>query len=178
MMADMPFHDRQEVYGVSEDCKFNDHNMCRSPRCGCSCHRQTHIPNTNGGDRINNQPSGLVQSGLDKYCPTCKVKASSDQNYCTADGSKLSSLRCPECGTPGEESHVYCGYCGQLMKADQRLEEAAIGSRVTDNIAQSPEEAEAMMKAALANRVMTVDNMAPRPKTVPAPPKISIGMYK
>src|SRR5882762_1172983 len=115
-MGTVPFHEtgQQETYGVSEDCKFNDHPMCRSPRCGCSCHRQIR-PDGNASNLSRASSSDdqrYIQTGLDKYCPTCKVKAASDQNFCTADGAKLSSLRCPECGTPGEQSHQYCGYCG------------------------------------------------------------------
>src|SRR3979490_426155 len=103
-MGTVPFHEsgQQEVYGVSEDCRFNDHLMCRSPRCGCSCHRQA-VDTSPRGDRNSSvHVAGPVQTGLDKYCPVCKDKCPSDQFYCRKDGTKLSSLRCPECNTPGD----------------------------------------------------------------------------
>lgn len=183
MSTSIPFHESGQQYnreGASEECLWNEHLTCRNPRCGCSCHKQLH---RNIPDRGSNRPdsgnhTGPVQTGLDKYCPVCKVKANSDQNFCTADGAKLSSLRCPECGTPGEQSHQYCGYCGCSMKAEDRLMEAAAtgsaGNRLpvdSTEISTGDINAEASMRVAMGERVV---------KTVPAPtrPKISMGMFK
>lgn len=155
----IPLHESQEVYGVSEDCKFNDHTLCRSTRCGCSCHRAGRVATDNSGVghiRADKAPNiaGVI-AGLDKYCPKCKVKAGGDQNYCKIDGSKLSSLRCPECNTPGDESDNYCGYCGCGMK--QIEIEAALGMDMAGEFDAPPGAtitgikltAEAAMKAAL-----------------------------
>jgi len=111
-----------------------------------------------------------IQTGLDKYCPICKVKAASEQNYCTVDGAKLSSLRCPECGTPGETSHVYCGYCGCSMKVtDRQLEAAATGIGIAEVPMESSVQAEDSMREALLKR---------QPSVRPPSANISNRMFK
>jgi hypothetical protein len=178
-MSTVPFHEMQEAYGISESCKYNEHYpQCQSPRCGCSCHKshRQHSPdnsnsnsNPRGADSVSNVGSSLQP--LDKYCPKCKERKGSDENFCRKDGTRLSSLRCPECGTPGDAEDNYCGYCGCSMKLeDRQLEMAATGVEMVETVA-NVEAAEAAMKAAMAAAVKTV-------KTVPAPPKISIGMFK
>jgi len=182
MMADqVPFHETKQVMGVTEACRYNDHTLCNGAggRCRCDCHGMASIMATQEGPVMQAPKfhSRLSDTPPDKYCPVCKVQRPSEENFCRADGTKLSSLRCPECGTPGEQTDLFCAYCGCSMKADQQLEDAAIGSQVTEDqleISVSDVEdmaakvAEANMRAAMATKV----------KTVPAPPKISIGMYK
>lgn len=180
MSTNVPFHDSQAVYGVSEDCKFNDHTMCRSTRCGCSCHRQSRVEEDhNGINRVvaSQAGTGSIQTGLDKYCPKCKVKASSEQNFCKVDGSRLSSLRCPECGTPGDAEDNYCGYCGCSMKvSDRQLEAAATGqpvepeSRIAVDSQESPVDAEAAMRAALSKSKVEVSKVGRS--------TIKVGMFK
>lgn len=182
--SQIPFHEtgQQQVYGVSSDCLYNDHPMCRSPRCGCSCHRQKRVAEDRAGvdSRMADKSSTGVATGLDKYCPLCKVKAASEQNYCTVDGTKLSSLRCPECSTPGEQSHIYCGYCGCSMKmTEAQIEAAATGNRVAVTTDNSPvatisdEEAVRVMRDAMANKPKAVNK-------VPAPvkPSVNARMFK
>lgn len=128
----VPLHETQEVYGVSEDCKFNDHPMCRNPRCGCSCHKQRADEAAKLAARnaaLNRSVANTSQHEitkqtviLEKYCPKCGKKAGEDQNYCKVDGTRLSSLRCPECNQPGEEDDNFCGYCGCDMKTIRAME--------------------------------------------------------
>lgn len=173
----IPLHERQEVYGVSEDCKYNCHTECRSPRCGCSCHRQARVEaDNNGVERVmvTQERPGPIQTGLDKYCPKCKLKASSDQNFCKVDGTKLSSLRCPECGTPGDQEDNFCGYCGCSMKvSDRQLEAAATGQsvdRVAEVSQESSVDAEAAMRAALSKTKVEVTKVGKS--------SIKVGMFK
>lgn len=177
----VPFHEtsNQGVFGVSEDCRYNDHTLCRSPRCGCSCHRQARVEaDHNGVERVvaTQERPGPIQTGLDKYCPKCKLKAASDQNFCKKDGTKLSSLRCPECGTPGDQEDNYCGYCGCSMKvSDRQLEAAATGqpiveSRVAVSSQESPVDAEAAMRAALSKSKVEVTKVGKS--------SIKVGMFK
>lgn len=170
MGGQVPFHEsgQQQVYGVDDMCLYNEHPMCRNPRCGCSCHKQARIAADQAGvNRVvaTEARTASIQTGLDKYCPKCHVKAHNDQNFCKMDGSKLSSLRCPECNSPGEESDNHCGYCGCSMKAtDRQLEAAATGSGIAesyDEISGDRDAAEVAMKAAMKARVTV--------KTVPAP---------
>ena len=172
-MENVPIHESQAVYGVSESCKFNDHYpICMSPRCGCSCHRQSRVEADNDGvNRVvasQNRPTS-IQTGLDKYCPICKGKAPFDQFYCKKDGSKLSSLRCPECQTPGEQDDNYCGHCGCSMKVtDRELEAAATGQQVEDiPVTGDPEAAMREAMAAYDNKVKDSN-----------PSKISDRMFK
>lgn len=180
-MGTTPFHEQgvQQVYGIDEMCIYNDHQLCRNPRCGCSCHKEVRNGSpTSNSVRVNGSIVGAIQTGLDKYCPTCHKKAPSDHFYCKIDGAKLSSLRCPECGTPGEEVDNFCCHCGCPMKAEDReMEAAATGmtvNRLTVDSAEIPAgdiDAEAAMRVAMGERGA---------KTVPAPtrPKISMGMFK
>lgn len=134
----------------------------------------------NGVERVmaTETRTGPIQTGLDKYCPKCKLKASSDQNFCKKDGTKLSSLRCPECGTPGDQDDNFCGYCGCSMKVtDRQLEAAATGqpvdnieSRVAVSSQESPVDAEAAMRAALAKTKVEVTKVGRS--------SIKVGMFK
>lgn len=180
-MGTVPFHESGQQYnreGASEQCLWNEHLTCRSPRCGCSCHRANSNNSDNKGEDAAGHGRRLeqpIQTGLDKYCPVCHKKAPSEHFYCKVDGAKLSSLRCPECGTPGEEVDNFCCHCGCPMKAEDRLmEAAATGNRLPEDshdISASDLAVEDKMRAAMEARVV---------KTVPAParPKISMGMFK
>ncbi len=96
--------------------------------------------------------TGYVE-GLDKYCPLCHKKAPSDQFYCKVDGTKLSSLRCPECGTPGDQEDSFCGHCGCSMKVtDRQLEAAATGIGIAEVPMESSMQAEDSMREALLKR--------------------------
>ena len=165
MSDNIPFHESGGQFnreGASDNCLYNDHNLCRSTRCGCSCHRETRMAaatDTNRNHHLSSQNNavGSIQTGLDKYCPKCKVKAPSEQFYCKVDGTQLSSLRCPECQTPGEEVDNYCGHCGSLMKlTDIQLEAAATGpvvNGISEDLVESPVTTADNMDAEEAMRV-------------------------
>src|SRR6267142_1278957 len=169
MSTNIPFHETgaQQSYGISPDCLYNDHPMCRSPRCGCSCHKQA---------VTREAITSPIQTGMDKYCPKCKVKAPSEQNFCRVDGAKLSSLRCPECGTPGDQTDNYCGYCGCSMKVDdKKLEDAAmdIDAALTDDEIFVTDDPEAAMRAALDAAATNKSSLSPA-----NPSKVSPRMFK
>lgn len=87
--------------GVSETCLMNDHSDCRSPRCGCSCHRQAEVA-------IN--PSEVV-AGPEKACPKCGSKRPFSEIFCRIDGERLASLLCGVCGASMEQEDQFCWRC-------------------------------------------------------------------
>lgn len=98
----MPLHDTIHVGGVSESCKYNCHEECRAPGCGCTCHQPQ-------ASQLVNQP---VETGPEKSCPTCGSKRPFNETYCRIDGAKLSSLACNICGRGREPSDKFCFNCG------------------------------------------------------------------
>lgn len=133
-LSDIPLHQTVTPYGVSEDCLMNDHTVCRSPRCGCDCHvKARQVADERGVNRVA-ATSGPIPHDLEKVCPVCQAKYAEDRHFCTVDGHRLSSLKCPECGSVAAVDDNYCGYCGQPMKggerqqpSDEQLEAAATG---------------------------------------------------
>lgn len=101
----MPLHDTSVVYGVSEQCKYNCHEECRVPRCGCTCH-QPKLP------EVTAQGMPAEPFSLPKACPICGVKRPAHEVYCRLDGSKLTSLLCPMCGSTHEQGDQFCWACG------------------------------------------------------------------
>lgn len=123
-MADIP-HDAA-VAGVSESCKFNDHELCRSPRCGCDCHTKVRAAaDIAGVERITApmRQAPYIDKSMTKSCPICKGKFPADQNYCKQDGSRLSSLLCPNCSSTFELADKYCGECGCVVDKQMREDE-------------------------------------------------------
>jgi double zinc ribbon protein len=177
----MAVHDDTTVYGVSEACKYNDHQMCGARGCRCDCHH----PARQAAERAQvgatplaaRQPAGPL---LDKTCPVCKRRYAEDKNFCTADGNRLSSLRCAECGQVAEPEDVYCGYCGRPMKdgvervaaTEEQLEDAALGPLTGDNPADGPDS-----PGGEPASMEPVPVPSPRPKQV-GMPIISVGMFK
>lgn len=177
----MALHDEVITYGVSQDCLMNDHPLCHARGCRCSCHSAARQAAERA--QVGTTPLAVRQATgtlLDKTCPACKRRYAEDKNFCTADGNRLSSLRCGECGQVAEPEDVYCGYCGRPMKdgvehvaaTETELEEAALGPLTSDNPSDnldSPGREPASVEP--------VPVPGPRPKQV-GMPIISVGMFK
>ncbi len=101
----MGLHDVATVAGISEACKYCDHDQCRAPGCSCSCHNA--IPNLDIPS-----PNGHVEAGPENACPTCGTKRPAAESYCRIDGSKLTSLACGMCGRGMNPPDAYCFNCG------------------------------------------------------------------
>lgn len=97
-------HDTIHVGGVSESCKYNDHDQCRAPGCGCTCH--TPAPT------ITEQLTKAAEVGPENACPTCGVKRPSNELFCRIDGSRLTSLACNMCGRGMNPEDKFCFNCG------------------------------------------------------------------
>jgi len=100
----MPLHDQAKVAGVSESCRYNDHNDCRAPGCSCTCHRPSPNPNI---------PSpSPTEAAPEKACPKCGVRRPFIEEYCRIDGERLASLLCGMCGKGMDPADSYCWQCG------------------------------------------------------------------
>src|SRR5882724_3073888 len=98
----MGLHDTATVAGVSESCRYNDHEVCRAPGCGCTCHQP--------------QPAEVALSsqpiGPEKACPKCGIKRPATETFCRIDGERLASLLCGVCGSGMNPEDSYCWSCG------------------------------------------------------------------
>lgn len=59
-----------------------------------------------------------------KICPKCKMKHSSEDNFCWVDGSKLkkySFQKCPHCGK--HKIGKYCSGCGIKFHTQKKNKE-------------------------------------------------------
>lgn len=90
--------------GVSDSCLYNSHSECRSPNCGCSCHKPEVNPN------IPIPPS--MEGGPEKACPKCGVRRPFVEVFCRVDGERLASLLCGMCGTGMNPEDAFCHQCG------------------------------------------------------------------
>lgn len=97
----MALHDSVHVGGVSESCKYNSHEECRAPGCGCSCHLPTKV-----------EVEAKAEVGPENACPTCGIKRPATESYCRIDGTRLTSLACNMCGRGMNPEDSYCFNCG------------------------------------------------------------------
>lgn len=139
----VPFHETVTARGYSDDCMYNDHTQCRSPRCGCDCHRAARVvADSSSVERVSGGGANMGGSQTrlgDKVCPLCKLRGPLEQNYCKVDGARLSSLLCPECASPGEPEDNYCGFCGAGMggrHTDAEVEAVALPESVAGMFAE------------------------------------------
>ncbi len=109
-------HESVAIAGVSEMCKYNDHELCRSPRCGCDCHQQRRVQQERVEERAQVevvQTERVVRTNTGPMvCPQCRQRRSEDERFCRQDGTRLVSLTCIECGALYDPGDKYCYSCG------------------------------------------------------------------
>lgn len=101
----MPIHDQVVVTGVSEACKYNSHEECRAPRCGCSCHIRPSV------EEVAEKLEAAAGRGPEKACPKCGIKRPQNETFCRIDGERLASLLCGVCGAGMEVEDGFCWNC-------------------------------------------------------------------
>lgn len=119
MSAGSPFHATVSMPGISQDCLFNDHPMCKG--CGCTCHKKKAAAQVKAAEAevVETHSTGVVGGEVSgrMVCPQCGDKRPDGEKFCRRDGTKLLSLSCWACGEIYMPADKYCWNCGHDLYA-------------------------------------------------------------
>ena len=105
----MALHEEVSVSGVTEFCKFNDHEQCHSTKCACTCHHPQTEPETDVAVHVTGP---APDHNTVMVCPNCGAKRPAGEVFCRKDGGRLASLLCPMCQAVFAEGDKFCWKCG------------------------------------------------------------------